>query len=127
MSNNVSRRAFFRQAVAAPIATTAGVNEALPKQAWIILEVNWGFNDEFTYEEGERALRTLYYTKEHAEQECQRLCDAFFAAETPQQFEVRFELYEDAFPAGTSEESVTWEQLRQAGFPNPYSVQELQA
>ena len=125
MLNPMTRRSFFGRAAVAPVAGMAATPE-LPKQAWVIVTPNWQYNDEYTYAEGEDVLPKVYFDQHEAEAECQRRCRQFFTTQTPQDFEVCFELYRDGFPEDATEETVTWEQLRNAGFPQPYWVKELE-
>jgi len=81
----VSRRGFFRHAAG---ATAAGIGEAIgvaagqdiqvPPQAWIIMCLNWQYNDEYSFQEGESACGKVYFDKQEAETACRALCDAFF-------------------------------------------------
>jgi hypothetical protein len=84
------------------------------------MERSWEYDDEFTYPDGEFVRSKLFLDKASAETECQRLCAEFFAAETPEEFGVDFEGLHlaDRDPA-----TVTWEDLRATGFPDPFSVQ----
>jgi hypothetical protein len=128
MADSVSRRGFLRHAACAPVAGVAGspaVAEPI-QQAWIIIGVNWEYNDEYTYPDGEQALPKVYLDQKAAEAECQRLCQQFFEQATPLDWEVDFVEYEPELPDDVSEETVTWDQLRQAGFPEPYYVQEME-
>ncbi|MEK6259900.1 MAG: hypothetical protein AABP62_14870 [Planctomycetota bacterium] len=110
---------------------TAGVPDLPlpnPQQAWVIVELGWEHNDEFTSAEGEYPRTQLFFDKALADAECQRLCTAFFAAETPIEFEVDFAAYRDEAEHHSFDElAVTWEGLRASGFPDPYYVLELGA
>lgn len=88
------------------------------------MELGWEYNDEFTYPEGEFLRSNMFLNKASADAECERLCVEFFAAETPEGFEVDLEGYHlaDRDPA-----TVTWDELRAAGFPDPYFVQLVHA
>jgi hypothetical protein len=90
----------------------------------VITELRWEYNDEFTYPAGEFLRLNMFFDKESAEAECQRLCAGFFAAETPEEFQVDFEAFH---LAGRDPATVTWDELRAAGFPDPYFVQLVQA
>ena len=99
-----------------------------PQRAWVIVELGWEHNDEFTCAEGETPLTQLFFNKALADAECQRLCAEFFAAETPTEFEVDFAAYlDEAEHHGFDELTITWEGLRARGFPDPYYVLELGA
>ena len=118
--DHLSRRGFFRRAAAAPAAAAGAVTGATrPPKGWVILELGWETNDEFSFVEGEHLHFKLYLSREEAEAKCRRLCEAFFAAESPQEFRADFEFY------GCDPETATWDDLRAAGFPDPYCVQEL--
>lgn len=84
------------------------------------MELGWEYDDDFTYPEGEFLRPRMFLDQASAETECQRLCAEFFAAETPEEFGVDLEgnHLADRDPA-----TVTWEELRAAGFPDPYYVQ----
>ena len=99
-----------------------------PQQAWVIAEVGWEYNDEFTYAEGAFPRTQLFFEKALADAECQRLCTEFFAAETPAEFEADFATYfDEATHRDFDEHTVTWEALRERGFPDPYYALELGA
>ena len=99
-----------------------------PQRAWVIAEVGWEYNDEFTYAEGAFPRAQLYFDKTHADTECERLRVEFYAAETPAEFEVDFATYfNEATRRDFDEHAVTWEALRERGFPDPYYVLELDA
>ena len=124
----LSRRRFFTHLVTAGagslvrlIAAAVPAREAIPpQQAWVILELGWEYNDEFTYPEGEFLRSKLFFDQATAETKCQRLCAEFFAAATPDEFEVDFEGFH---LAGRDPATITWDELRAAGFPDPFSVQ----
>ena len=122
----VSRRRFFTNLVTAGtgglarlMAAAVPSQQGLPQQAWVIMELGWEYNDEFTYPEGEFLRSNMFLNKASADAECERLCAEFFARETPEAFEVDLEGYHlaDRNPA-----TVTWDELRAAGFPDPYYV-----
>ena len=97
-----------------------------PQQAWVIAEVGWEYNDEFTYAEGAFPRTQLYFDKTQADAECERLCAEYFAAETPAEFEADFATYfDEATHRDFDEHTVTWEALRERGFPDPYYVLKL--
>ena len=98
------------------------------QRAWLIVELGWEHNDEFTSAEGEYPLTQLFFDKTLADTECQRLCTEFFAAETPTEFEVDFAAYFDEAEHHSFDKlAVTWDGLRERGFPDPYYVLELGA
>ena len=120
-----SRRGFFGHlfgagATGATILTSP--EPSRPTQAWVIVERQWQYNDEYSYDEGEFTRTTLYYDPQQAAADCQRLCEEFFQAQTPMEFEADFESY---FTRDYMPEKVTWEELRAEGFPDPYYVQQL--
>eukprot|EP00456_Euglypha_rotunda_P061892 TRINITY_DN518_c0_g1_i8.p1 TRINITY_DN518_c0_g1~~TRINITY_DN518_c0_g1_i8.p1 ORF type:complete len:141 (-),score=34.99 TRINITY_DN518_c0_g1_i8:234-656(-) len=128
---SLSRRRFFTHLVTAGtgrlarlVAVAVPAREAVPpQQAWVITELGWEYNDEFTYPEGEFLRSKLFLDKASADAECQRLCAEFFAAETPEEFEMDIDSFHlaDRDPA-----TITWDELRLAGFPDPFSVQLVQ-
>ena len=100
----------------------------IPQRAWVIVELGWQYNDEFTYADGEVPRTTLFFDQALADAECRHLCAGFFTAETPTEFEVDFASYfDEAEHCGFEERAVTWEALRERGFPDPYYVLELGA
>ena len=125
--NDVTRRRFIQNASRAA-ATSAALTAAaatslaaqLPRRAWTILGINWEHNDEFCYEAGEFIEPTVYFDEQEAMAACQKLCAEFYGC-SPQEFEPCWDAY-DVDPA-----TATWDDLRQAGFPDPYSVQELKS
>lgn len=127
MSRNVfSRRAFLSRAAAGPAAGLVP-STASPRKAWILVALGWEYNDEFAYPEGEYPQSVLYDNRAAADAECRRLCDEFFAAQTPEEFEIDWESY---LPGcydrpGFDESAVSWDELREAGFPDPFYVLEL--
>lgn len=122
MSEPVSRRAFFRQAAGTTAASAVSSPlPSVPAQAWIIVALGWEYNDEFTYPDGCYPESKVYFDRQVAETECRRLCDEFFVAQSPQEFEADFASY-DVDP-----ETGTWSDLQSAGFPDPFYVQELES
>ena len=112
----------------ARVVTSAApsVQYKTPQRAWVIVELGWEHNDEFTSAEGETPLTQLFFDKALADTECQRLSAEFFAAETPVQFEADFATYfDEATHRDFDEHAVTWEVLLERGFPDPYYVLEL--
>jgi hypothetical protein len=91
-----------------------------PQEAWVIMELGWQYNDEVTYPEGEFLRTKMFLDKGAAEAECQRLCAEFFAAESPEEFEADFESFH---LADRDPSTITWDELRAAGFPDPFSVE----
>ena len=93
------------------------------------MALNWQYNDEYSYAEGEYARADLFYDLATAEVECRRLCEEFFTRlyPTPASFEPDWDSYRDNLDLDPDmdESEVTWAQLREAGFPDPYFVQEL--
>ena len=126
-TESISRRGFFGHAAG---ATAAGIGQAIgvaashetqsPPQAWIIMCLNWQYNDEYTYQEGEFACGKVYFDKQEAETACRALCEAFFQ-ESPEDFGVWWDQYE------LDPDTATWSDLRQAGFPDPYYLMELKS
>lgn len=115
----VSRRDFFQRAVSAS-AAGAVTSQAPqpPARAWIIMAIYWQYNDEFSFEEGETACSNVYFDEQEAQTTCRKLCEEFFS-ESPDEFGVRWDIYE------VDPDTATWDDLRQAGFPDPYYVKEL--
>ena len=122
----LSRRGFFGRMAAAPVATIAPTLEQ-PPRAWILVALGWEYNDEFNYPEGEYPETRLYCRRDEADAECRKRCVAFFADQTPAEFEVDFTnwLPDRVSDSDFDEDAVTWDELRTAGFPDPYYVLEL--
>ena len=126
--DTVSRRSFFTHVftagagAVARVVTAAGPtqNTIAPQEAWVITELGWQYNDEVSSPEGEFLRTKMFLDKAAAEAECQRLCAEFFAAETPDEFEVDLEGFH---LAERDRSTITWDELRAAGFPDPFSVQ----
>lgn len=123
--NEASRRRFIRSAVGAAassaaltVGAAASLAAQLPRRAWTILGVNWDYNDEFCYEAGEFIEPTVYFDEQEAIAACRKLCAEFFG-QSPQEFEPCWDAYE------VDPDSATWDDLRQAGFPDPFYVKEL--
>jgi hypothetical protein len=129
MPDPISRRAFFGQAAVAPAAGLLHPVVEKPKSAWIIVMLNWEYNDENSYQQGEMPLDRLFYDKEEADRECQRLCDEFFGREPTEEFSPEVENYMWGTPEYARPDfdpaDVTWDQLRENGFPDPYYVMEI--
>ncbi|HUQ69132.1 MAG TPA: twin-arginine translocation signal domain-containing protein [Planctomycetaceae bacterium] len=120
----LSRRGFLGlvgSAAAAPMP----VAPPSPARAWIILARNWVYNDEISYPDGTSPRTAVFYDQTQAEAECRRLCEAFYAEQTPEEFEPDWHEYFPDYGRDFDESAVTWEQMRDAGFPEPYLVQEL--
>lgn len=118
-----SRREFLGSLglAAVPEAAKTVFVETRPKQAWVILQQGWENNDEATYSaEGSYVCGTVYYDKDAADTECDKLRKEFFERETPEEFGADFSNYD-------LDEDATWEELCKAGFPDPYWVVELNA
>jgi hypothetical protein len=111
---DVSRRGFVQTVACADTRLAA----PLPRRAWTILGVNWEYNDEFCYEAGAFLEPKMYFDEQEAIAACQKLCAEFFV-QSPQEFEPCWIAYE------VDPDTATWDDLRQAGFPDPYSVKEL--
>lgn len=126
-AESVSRRGFFGHAVG---ATAAGIGQAIggaaghgihsPPQAWIIMCLAWQYDDEYSFQEGEFACGKVYFNKPEAETDCRALCETFFQ-ESPEEFGVRWDEY------ALDPDTATWADLREAGFPDPYYVMELES
>ena len=120
-NSSLSRREWFGRAMA-PLAGSVSAAGDQPHTAWLIVALDWEYNDEFSYPtDGFHPRPQVYLDHAQAEAECRKLCDEFFTQTypTPQEFEPDWALY-DCDPA-----TATWAELRAAGFPDPYLVQEL--
>ena len=121
MSESLSRRAWFGRALTPLLGGDASGSDQ-PRSAWIIVALDWEYNDEFSYPtDGLHPRPQVYLDHSQAEAECRRLCEEFFLQTypTPQAFEPDWALY-DCDP-----QTSTWAELRAAGFPDPYLIQEL--
>ena len=126
MNIPLSRREFFRQAPAGAATALLGTAPP-PPRAWIIMEPNWHFNDEYTYAEGEVTHSTLYYDRAAAEAACRELNDQFYAGQTPAEFELDWATYfPGGLPDGRTEEDVTWDDVKQTDcWTDPFLLHEL--
>ena len=125
-SNDLSRRGFLSTAVGAGATGIIPASESpqqFPERAWIIMEQRWQYSDEFYLADGGCARLTLFYSKDEAAAECRRLCEEFFATESPEEYSDEMESYLDSDSYDPAE--VTWDQLRDAGYEGPYRVEEL--
>lgn len=120
-NHRFSRRGFFQSGASATLGMA--LPTAAPPCAWIIVALNWEYNDEFSYMDGESPRTELFYDRCAADIACQRLCDEFFQAQTPVELEFDWDIY--FFPDDVDEETLTWAEARAAGFPDPYYVLEL--
>ena len=120
--HRLSRRGFFRHS-GASAALGMALPATEPPRAWIIVALNWEYNDEFSFVEGESPQTDLFYDQSTAETACRRLCDEFFNAQTPAELEFDWDTY--FYPDDFDEEALTWAEARAAGFPDPYHVLEL--
>jgi hypothetical protein len=121
MSNPpVSRRGFFKQAARTTVVGAAQTAAALPARAWVIVGTNWEFNDDWHYEAGESVVPQVYFDEQQAKDDCRKLNEAFFAEQGPQEFQVDWNVYEVDDP-----DEATWDEVKAAGFRDPYWVQEL--
>lgn len=125
MTLPLSRRQFLSQAPAGTVAVLVAAEP--PPRAWIIMEADWEFNDQYSYADGERAGGTLYYDRPAAEAECRRLNEEFYARETPDEFQLDWTLYFPGdLPDGKSEDEITWADVKAAGtWRDPYWIREL--
>jgi hypothetical protein len=127
LAKSVSRREFFARLVGLGVpATIPAVPPviAVPEQAWVIVELGWESMDDYVYPHGEFTRDRFFSDRSEAEAECRRLCNAFFAAQTPAEFAVDCEGY---FSEPRDNHTVTWTELCKAGFPYPFYVCQLQA
>lgn len=123
MAISLSRRQFFSRA---PAGAVAALVAHPPPRAWIILELNWQYNDEFSYSEGEFAHFTLYYDRAAAESACAEFNSAFYAAQSPARFEIDWATYfPDGLAEGQTESDITWNDVKERGWNDPYFVHEL--
>jgi len=93
---------------------------------WIVISIDWEHNDELTYPYGEFPLTSVYFDREAAEAACRQLCANFYGDWTPSEFGINVE---DYFPEAFDDpefdpDSITWEQVIQAGCLEPYFVLE---
>lgn len=125
MTLPLSRRQFFGQTPVGTLAALAATEP--PPRAWIIMQADWEFNDQYSYADGEIVGTTLFYDRSAAETECWRLNDEFYARETPDEFQLDWTYYfPDDLPAGKSEDEITWDDVKAAGYwKDPFSIREL--
>jgi hypothetical protein len=124
MFRSASRRAFFRRLVTAPAALWAPAPPRTPQTAWIVLQLCWEGLDDWVQPQGVWPLPQLYFERAAAERVCARLTVEFFEHSDPAEFGIEPWILE-SLPDGLDEANATWEQIREAGFPDPYEIQEL--
>jgi hypothetical protein len=85
-----NRRKFLTGLVAGPAAALAG--QALlpsahgPRKVWVIVGVNWDYDDEFNYAHGDSLTEYAFGDRESADKRCADLIGEFCAAEDPDEF-----------------------------------------
>lgn len=108
-----------------PPAITHAVEPAPePRRVWVLLGTEWEYNDELTFAVGTSPEPAWYPSAEAAHAACTRRNQQFFTVDfpTPADFEPDWDAYGGP-PDDTA--AVTWDALRDAGFPDPYTVCEL--
>ena len=92
-----------------------------PPQVWILLGTEWEYNDELTFAVGTSPDPTWYPTAAAAHAACARRNHQFFTVDypTPADFEPDWDAYGGPPDDPTA---VTWDELRAAGFLDPYTV-----
>ena len=92
-----------------------------------IVTPNWQYNDEYNYAEGEEVLPKVYFDQQRGRSRMPPALRAVLCT-TRRRWTSRwiFSSYRDELSEDATEDTVTWEQLLQAGFPEPFSVQELE-
>ena len=84
-----NRRKFLTGLLAGPAAALA--DDAPPactggQKVWVIVGVNWVYNDEFNYSEGDYLTEHAFADKAAADRTCAELIQDFCAAEDPDEF-----------------------------------------
>jgi len=122
MTGKFSRRKFFGAAAGVP-AAAAGPKCQKPEKAWVIVGVNWEYNDEYSYESGEfQPVDRVFFDLAEAEKELARVRAEFFDRfPTPEDFEPDFE----AYMMDPENDNPTWADMFAAGFPEPFWLSEL--
>ncbi len=109
-----------------PAATVTPVVEPVPgpQRVWILLGTEWENNDELTYAVGTSPEPVWYPTADAAHVACARRNHQFYTVDypTPADFEPDWDDYGGPPDDPTA---VTWDELRAAGFSDPYTVGEL--
>lgn len=84
---------------------------------FVILGADWEYNDEYNYKtDGTHITGDVFYTnRAKADAECSRLNQVWYDGHDP-----------EAYNNEACEEGCTWEDLKAAGFTDPYKVEELQ-
>jgi hypothetical protein len=65
----------------APSAAPAGA-----RKIWVIVGLNWGYNDEYSYPEGDYLTEHAFADKATADQTCGQLIEEFCVDEDPEEF-----------------------------------------
>lgn len=84
-----NRRKFLAGLLAGPAAALAGPTPAAPaseRKIWVIVGVNWLYNDEFSYAEGDYLTEHALDDKATADETCARLIEEFCDQEDPDEF-----------------------------------------
>lgn len=92
--SGLSCREWFGRAMGSLVGGRASKRDQ-PQSAWIVLALDWEFNDEFSYPtDGFHPRPQIYLDRAVAEAECRRLCAEFFTQTypNPQAFEPDWDL-----------------------------------
>ena len=85
----LNRRKFLGGLLAGPAAALSGQTPPLPdkdRKVWVVVGVNWVYNDEFNYQEGDFLTEHLFPDKELADRKCAELIRKFCDEEDPEEF-----------------------------------------
>lgn len=85
-----NRRRFLAGLLAGPAAAIACEGPAPTatdeRRIWVINGVNWAYNDEYSYPEGDYLTQHAFADKSSADQVCARLIEEFCEDEDPEEF-----------------------------------------
>jgi hypothetical protein len=83
------RRRFLAGPLASPATAISGGTPTAAtgqQRIWVIVGVNWAYNDEYNYSEGSFLTEYAFPDKQTAERKCQELIREFRQQEDPEQF-----------------------------------------
>jgi hypothetical protein len=84
-----NRRKFLAGLLAGPAALVAGQTPATSgseRRIWVIVGVNWFYNDEFSYAEGDYLTEHAFDDRATADETCTRLIEEFCDQENPEEY-----------------------------------------
>lgn len=132
----------LKRALTAPPAEPPAPKAKKKRQAWVVTELLWTHNDEYNYyEDGYKLLGDetkagplVFFALADAEAHCKRMNASFYDQyPTPAIYEMDFsdvfcsdeEWPENEDGTEKSDEEITWDEVIEAGWQEPFTVVEL--